>query len=131
VVDKTGTLTEGRPRLTGIVSVGRISESEILRLAAAIEQHSEHPLGHAIVQAARDRNIDLLPVEGFDSVTGGGVRGQIAGRTVLVGKRPFLEQNGIENLSALDEATNDLQRQGHTVMFVAVDQELAGLLAAR
>jgi Cu+-exporting ATPase len=129
VVDKTGTLTEGRPRLTGIVSVGGISESEILRLAASIEQHSEHPLGHAIVQAARDRNIDLLPVEGFDSVTGGGVRGQIAGRTVLVGKRPFLEQNGIENLSALDEATNDLQRQGHTVMFVAVDQELAGLLA--
>ncbi len=129
VVDKTGTLTEGRPRLTGIVSVGGISESEILGLAASIEQHSEHPLGHAIVQAARDRNIDLLPVEGFDSVTGGGVRGQIAGRTVLVGKRPFLEQNGIENLSALDEATNDLQRQGHTVMFVAVDQELAGLLA--
>ncbi len=101
VVDKTGTLTEGRPRLTGIVSVGGISESEILGLAASIEQHSEHPLGHAIVQAARDRNIDLLPVEGFDSVTGGGVRGQIAGRTVPL-EAPF-EQKRIRHLSRWTE----------------------------
>ena len=129
VVDKTGTLTEGRPRLTDAVPVGRISESELLGLAASIEQHSEHPLGHAIVQGARERNIDLLPVDGFDSVTGGGVHGQIAGRTVLVGKRPFLEQHGIANLSALDEAASDLQRQGRTVMCVAVDKEFAGLLA--
>lgn len=129
VVDKTGTLTEGRPRLTEAVPVGQISESEMLGLAASIEQNSEHPLGRAIVQGARDRHIDVLPVEGFDSVTGGGVHGQVAGRMVLVGKRALLEQNHIENVAALDEKANDLQRQGRTVMFVAVDKKLVGLLA--
>ena len=129
VVDKTGTLTEGRPRLTETVPVGRISESEMLGLAASIEQNSEHPLARAIVEGARDRNIDLLPVEGFDSVTGGGVHGQVAGRTVLVGKRAFLEENHVENVAAWDEKANALQRQGRTVMFVAVDQAFAGLLA--
>lgn len=129
VVDKTGTLTEGRPRLTEAVPAGRVPESEMLGLAASIEQQSEHPLGRAIVQGARDRGIELSAVEGFDSVTGGGVHGQVAGRAVLVGKRAFLEQNGIENLSALEEKANDLQRQGRTVMFVAVDKEFAGLLA--
>ncbi|MHB9044965.1 MAG: heavy metal translocating P-type ATPase [Pirellulales bacterium] len=129
VVDKTGTLTEGRPRLTEAVPAGRISEVEMLRLAASIEQNSEHPLGRAVVHGARDRNVGLLPVEEFDSVTGGGVYGRIAGRTVLVGKRPFLEQNNVENLSALDEVANDLRRQGRTVMFVAVDKEFTGLLA--
>lgn len=129
VVDKTGTLTDGRPSLTEAVSAGQTSESEMLGLAASIEQQSEHPLGRAIVQGARDRNIDLQTVEEFDSVTGGGIHGQVAGRTVLVGKRPFLEQNGVENLSALDERANDLQRQGRTVMFVAVDKEFAGLVA--
>jgi Cu+-exporting ATPase len=129
VLDKTGTLTEGRPSLTEIVSLGRLPEAEMLRLAASIEQNSEHPLGRAIVQGARDRSIDLLPVEEFDSVTGGGVHGQVAGRTVRVGKRPFLEQSNVENVSALDETSNDLQRQGRTVMFVAVGKELVGLLA--
>ena len=129
VVDKTGTLTDGKPCLTEVVSAGGISESEMLGRAASIEQNSEHPLGHAIVQGARDRNIDVLPVERFDSVTGGGVRGQVDGRTVLVGKRAFLEENQVENVAALDEQANDLQRQGRTVMFVAVEKDLAGLLA--
>ena len=129
VVDKTGTLTEGRPRLTETVPVGRTSESELLGLAASIEHNSEHPLAHAIVQGARDRNIDLLPVEGFDSETGGGVHGQVNGRTVLVGKRAFLEQNHIENIAALDERANQLQKQGRTVMFVAADKAFVGLLA--
>ena len=129
VIDKTGTLTEGRPHLTEVIPLGQISELEIMRLAASIEQNSEHPLGRAIVQGVRDRNINLLPVDGFDSVTGGGVHGQVAGRKVLVGKRRFLEQNNIENVSALDERANDLERQGRTVMFVAVDKMLVGLLA--
>ncbi len=129
VVDKTGTLTEGKPRLTEIVPVGQIPESELLGLAASVEQNSEHPLAHAIVQGARDRNIDLLPVEGFDSVTGGGVHGQVNGRTVLVGKRTFLEQNHVENVAALDERAKELQKQGRTVMFVAVDKAFVGLLA--
>ena len=127
VVDKTGTLTEGKPRLTKVIPLGQLSELEMLRLAASVEQNSEHPLGHAIVQGAHDRNIELLPVEGFDSVTGGGVHGQVAGRTILVGKRPFLDQNRVGNLSALDETADGLQQQGHTVMFVAVDKKLVGL----
>ena len=129
VVDKTGTLTEGRPRLTETVPLGQISLSELLGLAASIEKNSEHPLAHAIVQGARDRNIDLLPVEGFDSVTGGGVHGRVNGRTVLVGKRAYLEQNRIENVAALDERANQLQKQGRTVMFVAIGKAFVGLLA--
>ena len=129
VLDKTGTLTEGRPSLTEIVSLGRLPEAEMLRIAASIEQNSEHPLGRAIVRGARDRSIDLLPVEEFDSVTGGGVHGKVAGRTVRVGKRPFLEQSNVQNVSALDETSDDLQRQGRIVMLVAVDKELVGLLA--
>ncbi len=129
VVDKTGTLTEGRPRLTEIVAVGTTTEAEMLRLAASLEQNSEHPLGRAIVQGGKERNFDLLPVEDFDSVTGGGVHGRIDKRLVRVGKRDFLEQNHVENVAALDEAAGNLQRQGRTVMFVAVDKEFAGLLA--
>jgi Cu+-exporting ATPase len=129
VVDKTGTLTEGKPRLTEIVVVGQLAESEMLQFAASLERNSEHPLALAIVQGARERNIDLLHAEGFDSVTGGGVLGQIAQRVVLVGKRDFLEQNHVENIAALDKAADDLQRQGRTVIFVAVDNEFAGLMA--
>ncbi len=129
VVDKTGTLTEGKPRLTGAIAAGPISEAEMLQLAASLEQQSEHPLGRAIVQGVRDRNIELRPVEGFDSVTGGGVRGQVAGRAVLVGKRAFLEQNDVAGMSALDQRASDFERQGRTVMFVAADKKLAGLLA--
>jgi Cu+-exporting ATPase len=129
VIDKTGTLTEGRPRLTEVVPIEQITESEMLGLAASIEQNSEHPLGRAVVDGARARKISFSPVEGFDSVTGDGVRGQVGGRMVLVGKRTFLEQSNVENVSALDERAEDLQRQGRTVMFVAVDAKLVGLLA--
>jgi Cu+-exporting ATPase len=129
VVDKTGTLTQGKPRLTEVIPAGHMSETEMLRLAASVEQNSEHPLGRAIVDGARDRNISLSPVEGFDSVTGGGVHGQIAASTVLVGKRAFLEQNHVQSVSALDQRAHDLQRQGRTVMFVAVDNRTVGLLA--
>ena len=129
VVDKTGTLTEGRPRLTETVPVGQTSESELLQLAASIEQRSEHPLAHAIVQGARHCNIDLLPVDNFDSVTGGGAHGRINGQNVLVGSRAFLDQGHIKNIAALDERANELQKQGRTVIFVAVDNTFVGLLA--
>jgi Cu+-exporting ATPase len=129
VVDKTGTLTEGKPVLTEVVAVGGVAESEVLQLAASVEQYSEHPLGRAIVQGARVREIGLMPVQGFDSVTGGGVRGQVARRAVLVGKPGFLRQNHVKNVAALDDNADDLQRQGRTAVFVALDSELAGLLA--
>ncbi len=128
VVDKTGTLTEGKPRLSEVIPWEPFSDAELLKLAAAVEQNSEHPLAHAVVEGARERHIQLPPSEAFDSVTGGGVHGKVSGRTVLVGKRPFLEENQVENLSTSERRAADLQSQGHTVMFVAVEKQLAGLL---
>jgi P-type Cu+ transporter len=129
VVDKTGTLTEGRPKLTECRPAPPWSEGELLRLAAAVEQHSEHPLAHAVVAGANDRGLALPAVEGFDSVTGGGVLGTVEGKTVLVGKRSLLEDRGVQDLAALDDRADELQRQGHTVMFVAVGGRFAGLVA--
>jgi P-type Cu+ transporter len=129
VVDKTGTLTEGRPKLTECIPMGSFSEQDLLRFAAAVESNSEHPLAHAIVSSAKEREIDLPGVADFDSVTGGGVQGTVDGKSVLVGKRSLLAERNVENLGALDERARELQQQGRTVMFAAVDQQFAGLLA--
>jgi Cu+-exporting ATPase len=129
VVDKTGTLTEGRPKLTECVPMGSSSETDLLRLAAGVEQNSEHPLAHAIVQGAQNRQIPLPKVENFVSVTGGGVVGTVEGRVVLVGKRKLLADRNVQNVAALDPQAGELQNQGRTVMFVAVDQQLVGLVA--
>jgi Cu+-exporting ATPase len=129
VVDKTGTLTEGRPKLTECLAASPWSEEELLRRAAAVEQHSEHPLARAIVAGANDRGLVLPAVDGFDSVTGGGVRGTVEGKTVLVGKRSLLADRDVQDLAALDDRAEALQRQGRTVMFVAVDGQFAGLVA--
>jgi P-type Cu+ transporter len=129
VVDKTGTLTEGRPRLTECVAAEQFDESELLRLAASVEQNSEHPLGRAIVEAARERGIKLAQVEEFGSVTGGGVTGRVEGKLVLVGKAGFLRDERTSGLDALVGRAEKLQSEGRTVMFVAVDGHFAGLLA--
>ena len=129
VVDKTGTLTQGRPQLTECVPVDAGSEDDLLRVAASLEQQSEHPLAHAIVEGAKDRNLALSSVEDFDSVTGGGVYGTVDGKQVLIGKRPFLAEKDVSNLSALDERADELQRQGGTVMYVALDGRFSGLVA--
>jgi P-type Cu+ transporter len=129
VVDKTGTLTAGRPTLTECIAVGTISETELLRLAAGVEQQSEHPLARAIVAGAAARSIAAPAVDRFDSVTGGGARGSVAGREVLVGQRAWLAEEQVADLAALDERSHALQRQGRTVMHVAVDGRLAGLIA--
>ena len=129
VVDKTGTLTEGRPKLTECVPVEPWSEEEILRLAASVEQNSEHPLAHAIVEGARERKIVSLAAVDFDSVTGGGVLGIIEGKHVMIGRRSLLAERGVQNLDRLDNRADELQKQGRTVMYVAVDQELCGVLA--
>ena len=128
VVDKTGTLTEGKPRLTGIEPAGDIPEETFLALAAAIEQGSEHPLAEAIVAAARQRGLKLDKAEDFEAVTGQGVRGRVAGRSVLLGNLRLLEANGVE-AKALAEAAARRREQGETVMLVAVDGKPAGLLA--
>lgn len=129
VVDKTGTLTEGRPKLTECLPAGSFSTDELLRLAAAVEQHSEHPLAHAIVVGARDRKIELPSVEDFDSVTGGGVHARVEGKAVLIGKRLLLVDQGVSNIAALDERADGLQQQGRTVVYVAVDRQFAGIVA--
>jgi P-type Cu+ transporter len=129
VVDKTGTLTEGRPKLTECIPAPSFTDKELLVLAANVEQISEHPLAHAIVTAARDRGLTLSTVEGFDSVTGGGVHGKVAGKAVLVGNRSLLAAKGVQNLALLDDRADELQQQGRTVMYVAVDQQFAGLVA--
>jgi Cu+-exporting ATPase len=129
VVDKTGTLTAGRPSLTECIPVASLTEVDLLRLAASVEEQSEHPLARAIVAGAAARNISGLGVAHFDSVTGGGARGSVEGRKVLVGKRAWLAEEQVADLSALDDRAEALERQGRTVMHVAVDGRLAGLIA--
>jgi P-type Cu+ transporter len=129
VVDKTGTLTEGRPKLTECLPAQSFSEEDLLRLAASVEQNSEHPLAHAIVVGAKDRGLTLPTVEQFDSVTGGGVLGKVEGKMILIGKQSLLADKKVQNLDQLDDRADELQKQGRTVMFVAVDQQFAGLLA--
>jgi Cu+-exporting ATPase len=129
VVDKTGTLTEGRPKLTECIPTRLFSETDLLRLAASVERNSEHPLARAIVEGAKERASELPTVEDFDSVTGGGVHGKVDGRNVLVGKRSLLAERSVQNLNALDEQADALQQQGRTVMYIAIDQEFAGLVA--
>jgi P-type Cu+ transporter len=127
VVDKTGTLTEGKPRFVLVVPVGGWSETELLRLAASLEQASEHPLAAAIVRSARDRGIVLDDVDDVQSVTGKGVHGRVEGRTVIVGNRSMLDAlGGVPG--DLAERAEALRRDGQTAMYVAVDNQIAGLL---
>ena len=127
VVDKTGTLTEGRPALTSIVTRGGIADDELLRLVASVEHVSEHPLAEAIVTGARDRGVLLAEVRDFASVTGKGVRGVVDGRRIAVGNLKMLaDEGGVpEDLVAL---ADEKRRQAETVMFVAVDGQPAGLV---
>jgi Cu+-exporting ATPase len=129
VVDKTGTLTLGRPVLTNLNARPGRSEDEVLRVAASVERHSEHPLARAVVDAAKARQLELGKVEHFEAEVGGGVSGDLDGARVLVGARSWLSRLEVRGLSALDAAANALQSEGHTVMFAAVDGELAGILA--
>jgi Cu+-exporting ATPase len=129
VVDKTGTLTEGRPKLTRIIAKPGIDEDEVLRLAASVEQQSEHPLAAAIVNAAKERKLALEQPEAFDSVTGGGVVGRVGGSNILIGKPELLEQRGVRDLKPILEMGKDLQASGETVVFVARNGEAIGALA--
>lgn len=129
VVDKTGTLTEGRPKLTEAVPVAPFADDDLMRYAASVEQNSEHPLARAIVVGAKDRNLTVPTVAEFNSITGGGVQGTVEGKTVLIGRRSLLADKGVQSLAALDDRADELQRQGRTVMFVAVDGKFAGLVA--
>ena len=128
VVDKTGTLTEGKPKVVAIVAAAGFDETDILLLAASVERASEHPLADAIVRAAKERHLDLGRVEEFDSPTGKGATGKVAGKTVLLGNSNFLASRGIDT-GPLDEQGEALRGDGATVINIAVDGRLAGLFA--
>jgi P-type Cu+ transporter len=129
VVDKTGTLTDGNPRLMDVLPTGGTEPKEFLRLAASLEQNSEHPLAAAIVLGARDQGIILEDVSGFRSVTAGGVAGAIAGLTVIIGKPEFLRNENVAGLESLEASAVQLQEEGKTAVFVAIDGKPAGILA--
>ncbi|MBY0561886.1 heavy metal translocating P-type ATPase [Hyphomicrobium sp.] len=128
VVDKTGTLTEGKPKVTAIRTTSSIGEADLLRLAASLEQASEHPLGAAIVLEARDRNIALSDVRDFASPSGKGVSGLIDNRNVVIGNRTIFEEAGIDT-SALAGDADKLRRDGATAVYVAIDGKAAGIIA--
>jgi Cu+-exporting ATPase len=128
VIDKTGTLTEGKPKVVAIIPANGISEADLLRLAASVERASEHPLGAAIVAAAFERNIALAKVENFDSSTGKGVIGTVEGRKIVLGNAQMLAELGVATTTLEGEADR-LRRDGATVIFLAVDGKVAGLLA--
>jgi Cu+-exporting ATPase len=129
VVDKTGTLTEGKPKLIDVLPSGGFDAKEFLRLAASLEQNSEHPLAAAIVRGAKEQGIGLEEVKEFRSVTAGGVLGDISGRAVMIGKPDFLRNEKITGLEPIEASAVKLQEEGKTAMFVAIDGKLAGILA--
>ena len=128
IVDKTGTLTEGRPSFERAIGATGFTEDEVLRLAASLDQGSEHPLAAAIVAAARDRGLPLDKPEQFDSNSGIGVRGNVAGKALALGNTVLMQQLGVE-VAALVEQAQALRLQGSSVMYLAVNGQLAGLLA--
>lgn len=127
VLDKTGTITLGEPRVTDIVAFG-VSEAELLSYAAAIESGSEHPLAAAVVAAAKARGMEIMPATEFENVSGSGVRGIVNGHEVLLGNRALMESEGVR-YDALEDDAARLESEGKTVMFLAVDKKLLGALA--
>jgi Cu+-exporting ATPase len=128
VFDKTGTLTRGEPNVTDVVPLSDLGEGEVLRLAAAVEIGSEHPLGEAVVRAAQHRNLSLPAVTGFEAIPGHGIRGIVDGRPLLLGNRRFLTRERID-IGAAEAAMSRLEAEGKTAMLVGVDGRLAGVIA--
>jgi Cu+-exporting ATPase len=127
VVDKTGTLTEGKPAVTAIVAAPNYTEAEVLRLAASVERASEHPLAVAIVRAAEERGVATAQVSDFDSPTGKGALGMVEGRRIALGNAKFLSELGVD-VTALAARAEELRKDGATAIFMSVDGALAGAL---
>jgi Cu+-exporting ATPase len=128
VIDKTGTLTEGKPKVTKVVPASGFDENEMLRLAASLERASEHPLAHAIVVAANERKLTLSDADDFDSPVGKGVIGKVEGKAVALGNSKYLKEIGITTAALADQADR-LRADGATAIFAAVDGKAAGILA--
>jgi Cu+-exporting ATPase len=127
VVDKTGTLTEGRPRVVSLHAVPGLDEDRLLHLVASLERASEHPLAEAVVQSARDRGLGLSEIEGFESVTGKGVRGSVEGHDVVLGTPAYMSSLGIES-GGLGAQADAHRARGETVIFISVDGQASGLI---
>jgi Cu+-exporting ATPase len=128
VFDKTGTITEGKPTVTDVLTAEGVEADSLLQIAASAEKASEHPLGQAIVAGAEAKGLALLKVEGFEAVTGRGIEAAIAGKAVLAGNRKLMDERGI-SLSALEEESDRLAGEGKTPMYIAIDGSLAGIVA--
>lgn len=128
VVDKTGTLTEGKPKLSSIITANNQDEESLLRAVASLEQASEHPLAEAIVDAAKEKGLTLDKVKDFDSLTGRGVLGTIKDKQLAIGNRKLCDELGVE-LADLPEQADKLRNDGETVMFVVMDNQAAGLIS--
>jgi Cu+-exporting ATPase len=128
VIDKTGTLTEGNPKVTRVVAASGFDETEVLRLAASVERASEHPLAIAIIAAADKRGIAPAPVTEFDSPTGKGAFGTVEGRKVVLGNASFLKEHGLD-VSALARQADKLREDGATAIFAGIDGRVAGAIA--
>jgi Cu+-exporting ATPase len=127
VVDKTGTLTEGKPKLVTVEAAGGTDDRDLLLMAAGLERGSEHPLAAAIVKGAQERGIDPPPADSFESVTGKGVKGKVQGKTVVLGNRALMDEFGID-MGGLADKAESFRKDGQTAMFVAVDGKPAGIL---
>ncbi|HYA73846.1 MAG TPA: heavy metal translocating P-type ATPase [Roseiarcus sp.] len=128
VVDKTGTLTEGKPRVTALVAAPGFAQDDVLRLAASLERSSEHPLAAAILAAAAAKGLDLAEARDFDAPSGKGVLGAVGGRTLVIGNRRFLDERGVDAGPLAAEAETQ-RREGATAVFIAIDGRAAGLIA--
>ncbi|TIL21534.1 MAG: heavy metal translocating P-type ATPase [Mesorhizobium sp.] len=128
IVDKTGTLTEGRPRLTDVVAAEGVTEDDLLALAAGLEKGSEHPLAEAIVEGARERGVEIPDAGGFEAITGKGVSGTVSGKKVALGNAAMMADLGID-IASVSTSAEALQTEGKTAMFVAVGNKLAGIVA--
>lgn len=129
VVDKTGTLTQGRPEVTEIITFGDTTEQDVLRLCGAVESQSEHPLAHAFVRRAEAGDLEVPDAKEFQSITGSGVQAQVEGRTVLIGKADLLRENSVDDLNQAEHRAAELQSAGATVVHVAIDGQLAALIS--
>lgn len=127
VVDKTGTLTRGKPELTSVVTTDKWVESELLKFSASLERASEHPLAKAIVDSAEEKNIEFLEVGEFESVTGMGVLGNVGGHKVAIGNNKLLDEIGVDETDLIEKA-DKMREEGQTVMFVVIDKKTVGLL---
>ena len=128
VLDKTGTITVGKPSLTDLLPLSDFNRSDLLQLIASAEQHSEHPLAQAILEAAEEEELDLLPVSHFEAIVGRGLSAQVEGKHLLVGNESLMKEKNIDS-SAFQEQLLELSKEGKTAMFVAIDGQLTGILA--